>query len=196
MAGRLAQPEGSQVGLLFCAVIVLVNAPPGPASNPAGLPSLNATVLQFCREHNGKQVGNGVCSEIAVAALAAADAKSRGFEPATDENGSPVWGTRIEQVNDVLPGDVIQFHKVRLLEVRPNGTKYLRWYPEHTAIVARVRGGGAFDVFEQNVITAGAGKERRGKLRIRDVNFRGMLEGTVTVYRPTASESAAQSVEQ
>jgi hypothetical protein len=183
------------VGTLFCAA-VLVNAPPGTAANLAGLPALNAAVLQFCQEHNGKQVGHGACSDVATAALAAARAKSRGFEPATDENGSPVWGTRIEQVNDVLPGDIIQFHKVRLLDVRPNGTKYLRWYPEHTAIVARVRGGAGFDVFEQNVITAGADKERRGKLRIRDVNFRGMLEGTVTAYRPTASESSAQSAEE
>jgi hypothetical protein len=184
------------VGSFLCAAIVLVNAPPEGASNSARLPDLNVAVLQFCQEHNGKQVGNGVCSDVAAAALAAADAKSRGFEPATDVNGSPVWGKPVEQMNEVLPGDVIQFHKVRLLDIRPNGTKYLRWYPEHTAIVARVRGGGVFDVFEQNVITAGADKERRGKLRIRNVNFRGLLEGTVTAYRPTASESNAQSLEQ
>lgn len=171
---------------LLCVAMVLAAAPPKPEANAASLPELNTAVLRFCEEHNGEQIGNGGCSEIAVAALAAAGAKKRGFDPATDENGSPVWGERIEQASEVLPGDVIQFHKVRLLDVRPNGTRYLRWYPEHTAIVARVRGGGVFDVYEQNVITAGADKKRRGRMRIRDVNFRGMLQGTVTAYRPIA----------
>jgi len=171
----------------FLCVAAVVLA--GPTELPAGrtdLPPLNAAVVRFCDDNNGEQVGSGGCSEVAFAALAAAGAKRRGFDPAADENGSPIWGKRIDRAEDVLPGDIIQFHKVRLLDIRPNGTKYMRWYPEHTAIVARVRGGGVFDVYEQNVITAGADKKRRGQLRIRDLNLRGVLDGTITAYRPVA----------
>jgi len=181
------------VNLLACAAMALVGAGADRLSD-AHLPELNAAVLRFCQEHNGEQVGGGSCADIAVAALTAAGAKTRGFERATDENGSPVWGERVEQANDVLPGDIIQFHKVRLLDTRPNGTKWLRLYPEHTAIVARARGGGVFDLYEQNVATAGADKKRRGQLRIRDVNFRGVLQGTVTAYRPTAKTAGAADV--
>jgi hypothetical protein len=164
------------------ALVTLAALPPTESK----LPPLNAAMVRFCEERVGQQVGRGGCSEIALAGLAAAGARTRGFDPAIDENGGPVWGTPVERLDDVLPGDIVEFHKVRILEVRPNGTRYERLYPEHTAVVARIRGGGAFDLFEQNVITAGATAKRRHKVRRHDVDFRGIVEGTIRVYRPEA----------
>ncbi|MBA3314558.1 MAG: hypothetical protein M3552_07945 [Planctomycetota bacterium] len=76
--------------------------------------------------------------------------------------------------------------------LRPNGARDIRIYPRRTAIVARVRGGGMFELYEQNVATAGANARRRGQLRKRDVNFRGVLEGSIRAYRPEAKIAAAE----
>lgn len=166
--------------------VLLASASVLMPADEVDVPPLNAAVLRFCEAHDGTQVGNGSCAAVASRALSAAGAKTRGFDPALDDDGAPVWGTPVEHLDDVRPGDVIQFSKVRLLDLRPNGTRYIRIYPQHTAIVARVRGGGMFDLYEQNVSTAGSDAKRRGQLRKRDVNFRGVLEGTIRAYRPQA----------
>ena len=96
------------------------------------------------------------------------------------------WGAPVERYQEVKPGDVVQFRDVTLLIRSPSGAKAVRRYPHHTAVVARNRGGGRFDLYEQNVLSAGADAERRGKLRKRDFDLRAMIGGRVWFYRPEA----------
>jgi hypothetical protein len=146
------------------------------------LPELNAAIVRFCEEHAGEKVGDGSCGMLAVEALRTAGAKtSRDY--GADERRGPVWGSPVETVGAVLPGDVVQFQNVTLVFRAGSGVKYVRTYPEHTAIVARNRGDGRFDVFEQNVTGPGVSDKRRERLRRREVDFRHMVQGTVTFYR-------------
>lgn len=146
------------------------------------LPPVNAAVVRFCEEHEGEKVGDGTCGALVIAALRSAAAKTSLDHRSAD--GGTVWGTPVERFDDALPGDVIQFNDAQVLVQSPNGTKALCSYPNHAAIVARNRGGGRIDAYEQNVATAGATSERRAKMRKRDTDLRNVLKGTIRVYRP------------
>lgn len=153
------------------------------------LPPLNAAVVRFCEEHAGEKVGDGECSTLAEEALSAAGAKvPRDFGPGGDE---PVWGRPVERLDDALPGDVLQFRDVKIVVQAPSGVRSMRFFPHHTAIVARNRGGGRLDLYEQNVAAAGA-DARRGKMRRRETDFRGMVEGTLRIYRPVAKDAVGE----
>jgi hypothetical protein len=152
------------------------------------LPPVNAGVVRFCEEHEGEKVGDGTCGALVAAALRSAGAKT--FLDYRSTGGDFVWGTPVERFDDALPGDVIQFRDAQVFVQSPNGTKAVRSYPNHAAIVARNRGGGRFDVYEQNVATPGANAERRAKMRKRGTDLRNVLRGTIRVYRPEAKEPA------
>ncbi|HEX6984032.1 MAG TPA: hypothetical protein VF170_01590 [Planctomycetaceae bacterium] len=148
----------------------------------ADLPPLNEAVLRFCEERVGKKVGDGTCAALADEAFREAGAK--GPRDGAEADAGVVWGAAVERAEDVKPGDVIQFRDVTLVFRARSGLRYVRYYPQHTAVVARNRGGGWFDVYEQNVVSPGADAERRSRLRKRDVDFRHMVQGTVRFYRP------------
>jgi hypothetical protein len=97
------------------------------AAPPEDLPALNSKVLQFAKDHIGKQVGNGECWALAHDALEGAGARV----PGSPGVGVKDFGRHLDRGEKALPGDVIQFDNV-LLE-SPDGTTVTA--AVHTGIV-------------------------------------------------------------
>jgi len=127
------------------------------------LPRLNERVLDFAESHRGKQVGRGECWDLADQALRATGAEApRGY----------AFGTRID-IDDVMPGDIIQFTSARFEEA---GRWLLMGVPNHTAIVRAVNGNRIF-LLHQNV-----NGER--VVQLSDINLKCMVSGKLTAFRP------------
>jgi hypothetical protein len=141
-------------------------AAPAPAADP-----LNEKVLQFARAHLGKQVGNGECWTLADEALRSAEA----HRPGTDGYSTFVFGREIG-VRDLQSGDVIQFHKVRFEHRDASGVGSWEEFPQHTAIVARVKGG-RITLLHQNF---------RGNhtVQMSTIDLADRKRGTLRYYRP------------
>lgn len=159
-----------------------------PAEPPA-IPILNQKVAEFAESQRGKKVGNGSCVTLAVEALRSANAKRFRLNRA---DGDYVWGRRVDDFKDALPGDILQFRDAEF-----KGKKYLtrrRWiswhesYPHHTAIVSEAsEGGKVLTVLHQNVGPKGADDDEKqivqtGTLRIDSLQ----KGGWVRIYRPIA----------
>jgi hypothetical protein len=156
----------------------------------ARLPELNSKVVEFARQNLGKQVGDGSCVTLARAALAHAGAVG---EPLDDTNGDYVWGRRIEDFKDALPGDVLQFRDAKFKgRTYYSRRRWIDWhasYPHHTAIVSAVKGEGKrLTVLHQNVLGRGRDAEASKKLVREDDLQMGWLQpgGWVRIYRPIA----------
>ena len=67
---------------------------------------MNEKVVEFARTNVGKQVGDGVCTSLAVEALRAAQARRFPF---SDREGDWIWGEEVPSFKEALPGDILQF---------------------------------------------------------------------------------------
>lgn len=179
--------RGVRVGKgLWVAVVV-----PGilAAGAPRSLPERNRAVLDFARSSIGKQVGQGECTALVIAALRHAGARRPVFNG--DPNADYQWGQLVATLTPddhpadaILPGDLVQFRDVRIVTVRNTGhairTRTLL-FPHHTAIVSAVTGT-VVKVLHQNF---GKGDRQRvvasETLRLNDLQA-----GTLWVYRPVA----------
>ena len=141
------------------------NSASAPEAKSDPQPSLNADIVQFCRDHVGATVGRGECIDLADAALASADGRPRPWKDGDDDF---VWGNllctaenkrfAIESAGlksdgglDIRPGDIIQLRNVKFYHQFAGGYGYEE-YPHHTAIVEEVSPDfNTFKVFEQNV---------------------------------------------
>ncbi|HZT80805.1 MAG TPA: hypothetical protein VFA26_11305, partial [Gemmataceae bacterium] len=101
------------------------------------LPALNRKVVEFVTKHKGEQVGNGQCAVLAFEALKAAGAKPQGDGP----GGQYLWGRPLKKGEAVLPGDILQFHDVKMEKVTSQG-RFQAAFPLHTAVVVKVSGKG------------------------------------------------------
>jgi hypothetical protein len=72
----------------------------------------------------------------------------------------------------------------------PAGVKMVRSFPDHAAVVARNKGGGRLDLYEQNVATPGSTAERQAKTRKLALDLRGLVKGDVRFYRPVPRDAA------
>ena len=142
----------------------------------ADQPPLNAAVVRFCEGRLGKQVGDGSCGSLVGAAFAEAGATAAGDR----------WGTPVERADDARPGDIVVFRGTRFLVTGAGGVRHVRTSEHHVAVVARNRGGGRFDLYEQNVVTASATAARRAKTRKGVIDLRTLIAGEVTFVRPQA----------
>ena len=157
------------------------------AAAPAPLPALNEKVVAFARSQVGAKVGDGVCTTLAVEALARAGAKQY---PLDRGDGDYVWGRRIESPKDANPGDVLQFRDAVFKgRQRYSGGRIVFWnqtYPHHTAIVAAVKlDGKVLTILHQNV--GGQGVDEAGKKTVQESTLRmDSLQkgGSVRIYRP------------
>jgi|GEM_PF-1372888 hypothetical protein len=135
-----------------------------PAPRPAGnLPQLNEGVLNFAANNIGNRIGRGECWDLADQALRAV-----GAEPAQGYT----FGDRIN-VNDVIPGDILQFTSVRFDEP---GYWVIMGVPNHTAVVQAV-GEDRLFILQQNF----AGKRY---VTTYDINPDSMTSGTLEAFRP------------
>ncbi|MDA1015846.1 MAG: hypothetical protein O3A00_15495 [Planctomycetota bacterium] len=125
---------------------------------------LNKKVVEFCVANLGKQVGNGECWTLANEALIYAKAK-----PA-------VWYTFGRQIglDEVIPGDILQFETARFDEANSYATMGA---PNHTAVVYSVQGKNIF-ILQQNF-----GKRIVTTYKI---NFDNMTQGKAWAYRPVS----------
>jgi len=157
------------------------------AAAPRELPPLNQKVAEFAESHRGQKVGDGICVTLAVEALKSAQAKRY---PLHGRDGDYVWGRRVDDFKDTLPGDILQFRDAEF-----KGKKFVtrrRWiswhesYPHHTAIVSGTKEGGkVLTILHQNVGPKDADDAvkqivQEGTLRIDSLQ----KGGWVRIYRP------------
>lgn len=182
----------SQLFRVFLATSALGLFGSAPAEPPT-LPILNQKVAEFAESQRGKKVGDGSCVTLAVEALRSANAKRFRLNRA---DGDYVWGRRVDDFKDALPGDILQFRDAEF-----KGKKYLtrrRWiswhesYPHHTAIVSGAgEGGKVLTILHQNVGPKGADDDQKqivqqGTLRIDSLQ----KGGWVRIYRPIEPSEA------
>jgi len=136
------------------------------------LPSLKAQeqnpvakkILAFCDLNKGKKVGKGECWDLAKEAL---------------NNAGATWtapydfGKVLTKKDIVLPGDIIQFEKVRI--EYPDGA--WKEIPHHTAIIYKVAETNKYTIAEQN-----ANGKRFVQLSEIDLSY--IKKGKYTIYRP------------
>jgi hypothetical protein len=154
------------------------------AAFEASLPELNRKVLQFARDHQGKQVGNGECWTLAAEALTSAGAQRPGYKGV----GVFDFGRKLSPGESPLPGDILMFWHTKFehksTEHIGNKTKTkTSWVTvgnHHTAIVAKVQGK-TITYFNQNhngIKTVGA----------TTINLDDRKEGTIEYFRPSPAK--------
>ena len=121
-------------------------------------------IVFFCDKRVGKKVGNGECWDLAKEALNFAGA-----------NWSPPYefGKTIPLTNAVLPGDIIQFEKVKI--VYPD--KSWKELPHHTAIVYKVLSSGKYIIAEQN-------SNNKKFIVLNEIDLNYVKKGKFTIFRP------------
>lgn len=146
-------------------ICVLAFALPASAQKKDPLPELNAKVLKYAQAQKGKQVGDGECGAFAAAAIADAGATLG------NDNGVAVWGKKIGEKEAILPGDVITFKEAKF----PYGGGLL-YFPQHTAIVAKVEG--------KKVTLLHANVMGKKTVQAHDLRLDLKKEGSFEVFRP------------
>jgi Ca2+-binding RTX toxin-like protein len=146
-------------------------------------PNLGSQVVEFALANLDTQVGGGECTDLAMAALQAAGAKTTDDFGVTGPDADYVWGTLIvtyrpgdalSALDGVQAGDIIQYRDVTI-------TSDFAWFSayHHTAVVQENHGNGLFTILEQNV-----NDERWVHQNTMDLS--GMTGGVLWIYRPVA----------
>lgn len=149
--------------------------------SPAKLPELNAKVIDFVNKNMGKKVDRGECWDLAVGALAHANAY---FDRSSIKTAT-IYGKELDPEKDeILPGDLIQFKKVKMKWQEGNKIyESSLGMPDHTAIVYKVNGKGDYEIAHQN--TAEFGK----KVGVNNFRLDRVTKGKMYFYRPVASKA-------
>lgn len=127
------------------------------------LPPLNEAVLNFASNNLGNQIGRGECWDLADQAL-----RNAGAEPARGYT----FGDRVD-LDEVIPGDILQFTSVRIDEP---GYWLLMGTPNHTAVVQAV-GEERLFILQQNF-------DGKRYVTTYDFNPNSMTRGTLEAFRP------------
>lgn len=163
--------------ILLCNVLPLLLLPascsaprggvvPATPDRPAAAEVVSShTLVQFCRSHRGKKVGDGECW-----ALANEGFKATGrTRPGADLR---VWGRPVAYRREaILPGDILECEKTSFADGSTVPTK-------HTAVVIQVYGGLRVRIAEQN--SAG-----RYYVTERDLDLGTVRSGRIALYRPS-----------
>ncbi len=159
-------------GILLLPFLLLLIS---PASECTGqehkndLPPLNQAILRYVDSVIGKQVDRGECWDLAYQALERNQA---------DWDGQYRYGKRLDPKKEkVLPGDLIQFEKVKVQYSKGN-TYYTESYGHHTAIVYKVLGPGKYELAHQNTGFSGR------KVGISSFDMDHVRKGKIFIYRP------------
>jgi hypothetical protein len=158
-------------------------------------PTTNDKIVKFCKDHLGKKVRQGECTNLADAALKHAGAKPRTTFKDSPNREDYVWGklvyaleikensqkeTRVPKMS-IQPGDVIQFRDARFKGRSLNGLQnYETAFPHHTSIVLAVKmENNLITVLEQNV---------NGKRKVMESTYRltDLKTGWLRIYRPVS----------
>lgn len=134
---------------------------------------LNDMIIGYVNKVMGTTVGRGECWDLAQEAL---------DQNLADWTRPTTFGLlRNPQTDEIKPGDIIQFRRLKLTEQLPGGVT--RWEtfgaPDHTAIVYKVLGKKRYTVAHQNV----GGKR---SVITGNINLTKVTGGTYWIYRPVA----------
>lgn len=129
---------------------------------------LNKSVIQYVASKVNKKVGRGECWDLAKYALEDVGAKwDHKFE----------FGRHLKSNECMMPGDVIQFTKVKIKYKEGKKTLYITM-DQHTAIIYKVMSSDEIQLIHQN--TAFSGK----KVGISTIKFSTITTGKYDIYRP------------
>jgi hypothetical protein len=193
----------------------LAASDPSSKNNAKKTASLGDRIVAFCKEHKGKQVGDGECSSLADAALRAAGARHRAghhwrrvdpnrVDPGPNDDNHPddyVWGDLVcvverdaasqarepkvtGQLQDVRPGDIIQFRDAQFAGPNRSNSgsagRYTKTATHHTAVVSGVSSKGTIlRIYQQNI------NGRRVVMADRLVLV-DLQQGRLRIFRPLA----------
>jgi hypothetical protein len=88
----------------------------------------------------------------------------------------------------VLPGDIVQFRDVVLVQ-KVGRTTTEATYPHHTAIVEALKDDGKIlELLHQNAGAFDASAEMRRKVQRASLSLTDLKKGTIKVYRPQPPE--------
>ena len=148
---------------------------------PSQLPDLNAKVISYVEQNMGKKVDRGECWDLAAGALAHSDA----YFDRSSMKTINIYGKSLNPKKDtILPGDMIQFTKVKMKWTEGNRTFQAGYgAPDHTAIVYKVNGPGDYVIAHQNTTDWGR------KVGINDLRLDWVTSGKLKFYRPVASKA-------
>jgi hypothetical protein len=153
--------------------------------------TVGARVEAYAENHRNQTVpwqpanyGNEQCTDLVLAALNSAGAKTNADLGPTGPNADYVWGTlalrrtpdgsNVGQWSDVKPGDILQFRDVNGVDLNGNGFGA----PHHSAIVKANLGNGRITVLEQN---------SNGHHYVEEHSYDlGNATGTIWAYHPIA----------
>jgi hypothetical protein len=130
--------------------------------------ALNKAIISWVTGNVNKKVENGECWELARQALNKSGAKWDGLYG---------FGKVLKRNECVMPGDIIQFEKVKTKRVI-NGSEFHEDFQHHTAIIYQVTSTDEIKLIHQN--TGYSGK----KVAISDFFFSAVKSGKYTIYRP------------
>jgi hypothetical protein len=191
-AARRRLPELCSTATLapILALVVVAGTGLGVADEPRGL---GDRVIAYCKEHKGKRVGNGSCTEFVGAALQAAGAKLRGpDDPIQQEAASDFnWGERFfvverdrgdfrvtGRIADVRAGDIIQFTNTTLTGALDEVATYTMKARHHTAIISGVEeDGNVLKIYHQ-------GANGRKRVSLTSLRLRDLQKGRFDIFHP------------
>lgn len=150
--------------IFFLFLIISLNS----LSQCDSVPPLNKIVLEFATANLKKKVGRGECWDLAKFALEKAGASWDGMYK---------YGRKLEKFECILPGDIIQFEKIKIKYKKGNQT-FTEAMPHHTAIVFKVDTQDEITLIHQN--TAYSGK----KVGTSSLKFSTIISGKYYIYRP------------
>ncbi|HEX5442297.1 MAG TPA: hypothetical protein VFW87_00650 [Pirellulales bacterium] len=126
------------------------------------LPPMNRAVVEFARQHLGRPVREGDCTQLAEECLKAADTAKRGLYR---------WGRELDEREPWLPGDILQMERA---EVKAPG--FERTMGHHTAVVEEADAE-KIVVLHQNAFPDGKNVQR-------ETWPRAGISGVLVAYRP------------
>jgi hypothetical protein len=153
------------------------------------IPIVNQRLLAYASAQIGKRVAGGQCAGLVNEGLRIAKAKPYGSWADWPTEGDYVWGDRITvvdpentNINQVKPGDILQYRNVRIVSKTGNSTRSFS-APQHTAIVESV------DPQTNQVTVLQQNFNNNQKVTRDPLTIRGIRAGTIYVYRPVPLES-------
>lgn len=132
------------------------------------VPELNKGVLAFAQSKMNKKVGRGECWDLAKFALEHVGASW---------DGGYMFGRKLEKGECLLPGDIIQFERIKIKYKKGSNT-FTESMPHHTAIIYEVISEDEVKLAHQNTGYTGR------KVGISGLRFSTIQSGKYIVYRP------------
>lgn len=137
------------------------------------IPELNRKVVRLAKGKTGKKVDRGECWDLADYVLTETNA---------NWDGRYIFGRLVNPEKEcVLPGDIIQFEKVRLKYSR-DGVNFIEQMDHHTAIVASIISNNE----EVMLIHQNTGEHGK-KVGESPFDFTTVVKGKIFIYRPIPS---------